>query len=112
MKRRTEQPRLGHAELALREAGREARTHQEEAKGLRQVLGAVDATLVQVRPEVATSERVREGLKRHQETKSYSGLKAGNRADTAMRRRVGRPLGSTNHIRDQVLTREPAPVRW
>ena len=29
-----------------------------------------------------------------------------------MRRKIGRPLGSTNRVREQVPGSEPEPVKW
>ncbi|MGI4942855.1 MAG: hypothetical protein ACRYHQ_20215 [Janthinobacterium lividum] len=109
---RATQTRLGHAELVLREAGREAEARHEEAAGLRQALDTTEAALAQVRATLAISEQAREELERLQEATTCSGLEANSRADTAMRRKVGRPPGSTNRIRDQAPTRKPTPVKW
>ncbi len=99
---RATQTRLGHAELALREAGREAQARQEEAAGLRQALDAAEATLAQVRAELAASERAREELERsrHATRQPDPGPRARS-GRHATRRKVGRPLGSTNRVRDQ-----------
>ena len=109
---RANQTRLGHAELALREAGGETQARQEEAAELRQALDTTEAALVQVRAELATSERAREKLGRRQEAAPCPGLDACNRADTAMRRKVAPPLGSTKCVRSQVPTTKQMPVKW
>ena len=109
---RAAQTRLGHAELALQEAGREAQARQQEAAELQQALDTTEAALVQVRSDLATSERAREELERRQGATPCSGLDAGNPTHTAARRKIGRPLGSTNRVRGQVPTTEPTPVKW
>ena len=109
---RAAQTRLGHAELAAGEALKLARARQEEAAGLRQILDAAEATLAQVRAELAASEQARERLERQGQTPQRPGSEADNRGDAATRRKVGRPLGSTSRIRDRASCREPAPVKW
>ena len=109
---RAPQTRLGHAELALAEAGREARARQEEAAGLRQALDTAEATLAQVRAELAMSERARERLEQRSRTTLRPELGANDRRSVATRRKVGRPLGSTNRVRDQAPEGEQAPVEW
>ena len=109
---RATQTRLGHAELALGEATRTAQARQEEAAGLRQVLDAAEATLAQVRAELAASERERQSLEQRQIVARDPGSKKQVRGDTATGRKVGRPLGSTNRVRGQGPASEPKPVKW
>ena len=109
---RAMQTRLGHAELALRQAGREAQVRQEEAASLRQALDTAEATLAQVRAELAASERARGTLERSRQATRHSGADADNQGDTRARRKVGRSLGSTSHARDQVPASGPEPVKW
>ena len=111
---RATQTRLGHAELALQEAGREAQARQEEAAGLRQALDAVEATLAQVRAELAESEQAREALDRSQPVilRLHAGSENQARESVAPRRKIGRPLGSINRVRDQISANEPEPVKW
>ena len=104
--------RLGHAELVSGEASRAAQARQEEAAGLRRALATAEAALAQVRAELAASERAREELERHRDAMRHINREAHERDDTAVRRRVGRPLGSTSRVRDQVPASEPAPVKW
>jgi hypothetical protein len=109
---RATQTRLGHAELAAGEAIRTAQARQEEATGLRQALGATEATLAQVRAGLAASEQAREKLEQRRHATRHPGPDADGREDTATRRKVGRPCGSTNRVRDQMPTSEPEPVKW
>lgn len=109
---RATQTRLGHAELALGEAGRAAQARQEEAAGLRQALDAAEATLAQLRAELAASERAREEPERRQPTVRHSSAEADAPTGVATRHKVGRPLGSTNRIADQMPASEPEPVKW
>ncbi len=109
---RATQTRLGHAELATGEAVRTAQARQEEANGLRQALDAAEATLAQVRGELAVSEQVREGLERRQQTTRHPGPKTGDREDLAPRRKVGRPLGSTNRAHGGLMASKLEPVKW
>ncbi len=110
---RATQTRLGHAELALREAGREAQARQAEAASLRQTLDAAEATLAQVRAELAASERARVELERRREATQQPSPTTNERDGIATRRKVGRPLGSTNNrLRDQTSASQPPPVKW
>ena len=109
---RATQTRLGHAELALQEAGREAQVRQEEAAGLRHALDAAEATLAQVRADLAASEQAREELEQGQPAARHPNPRSPVQEDKAIRRKVGRPLGSTNRVRDQVPAGEPEPVKW
>ncbi|MGI4798511.1 MAG: hypothetical protein ACRYG8_31600 [Janthinobacterium lividum] len=109
---RSTQTRLGHAELARNEAEKAARERQQEAADLRQALGAAEAALAQARAELVASERAREELERRQETVPPSRPKADERDDAATRRKVGRPFGSTNRVRDQEPGNDPKPVKW
>ena len=104
--------RLGHAELVAGEASRTARVRQEEAAGLRQGLDTAEATLAQVRAQLAASELARKELERHRDATRHSSRKAEESDDTATCRRVGRPLGSARRARDQTPANEPAPVKW
>ncbi len=104
--------RLGHAELVAGEASRTAQARQEAAAGLRRALDTAEAALAQVRAELAASERAREELERHRAAMEPINREADERDDAAVRRRVGRPLGSTRRVRDQVPAREPTPVKW
>ncbi|MGI4800373.1 MAG: hypothetical protein ACRYG8_41345, partial [Janthinobacterium lividum] len=104
--------RLGHAELVASEASRTVQARQEEAGGLRRALDTAEAALAQVRAELAASERAREELVRHRDALRPIGGEADERDDTAVRRRVGRPLGSTRCVRNQAPASEPAPVKW
>ncbi len=109
---RTMQTRLGHAELALQEADREAQAWQEERAGLRHALDAAEAALAHVRAELVASERAREELERRREAAPPSGPKADEQDGAATRRKVGRPLGSTNRVRDQGIDSNSEPVKW
>ncbi len=109
---RTAQTRLGHAELALGEADRKTQVWQEEAAGLRQALDAAETTLVQLRAELAASEQAREELEQRRDTTRLPSLEANGGQGTATRRKVGRPLGSTNSARDQAAAGELEPVKW
>ncbi len=109
---RSTQTRLGHAELALNEADRAARERQEEANDLHQALRAAEATLAQARAELVASERAREDLERRLEATRPARPKADERNETAPRRKVGRPCGSTNRVCDQGSSDEPKPVKW
>ncbi len=109
---RSTQTRLGHAELARNEAEKAARERQREVADLRQALGAAEAALAQVRAELVASERAREELERRQEAARTVRPKADERDDAIARRKVGRPIGSTNRVRDQEPGDEPKPVKW
>ena len=109
---RATQTRLGHAELALQEAGREAQARQEKAAGLRQALNAAEAALAQVRAELAACGRAREDLEQRQAATLLSAPALHDREDAPTRRRVGRPLGSTNRVRDEASGSEPSAVKW
>ena len=109
---RATQTRLGHAELARQEGGREAQARQEEAAGVRQTLDAAETALAQVRMELAASEQVREELERRREAARHPGATTDEQDDAAIHRKVGRPLGSTNRSREQVTASEPEPVKW
>lgn len=109
---RATQTRLGHAELAAGEATRTAQVRQEEAAELRQALDAAEATLAQVRAELAVSEQARMELEQRRDTTHHPDLGATGHNDTAPRRKVGRPLGSTSRGRDQRPASEPEPVKW
>jgi len=109
---RATQTRLGYAELVLGEAGRAAQARQEEATGLRQALDAAEATLAQLRAELAASERAREEPERRQPTVRHSSAEADAPTGVATQHKVVRPLGSTNRIADQMPASEPEPVKW
>ncbi len=109
---RATQTRLGHAELALDEAGKVAQARQEEVADLHQALDAAEATLAQVRVELAASERAHDELNRHRPTPRHPGPEADAPTAVAIRRKVGRPFGSTNRARDQIPASEPKPVKW
>ena len=109
---RATQTRLGHAELTLQEATRAAQARQEEAAGLRWALDAAEAALAQVRAELAASERSREELEQRRATTLLSVPAGHDREDAPTRRRVGRPLGSTNRILDDASSNDPEPVKW
>ena len=109
---RATQTRLGHAELVASEATRLGQVRQEEAAGLRLALDAAEAALAQVRAELAVSERAREELEQRQVAKRPSSLVPHDRNDAPACGRVGRPLGSTNRVRDQAPGSEPEPVKW
>lgn len=111
---RVMQTRLGHAELALAEASREAQARREEAAALRQVLDAAGATLAQVRAELAASEQAHEALERSLRAKLQSprGQEIHNREAKAPGPKVGRHLGLTNRARDQVPAGGPKSVKW
>lgn len=106
---RATQTRLGHAELVASEATRAAQIRQEEAAGLRQALDTAEASLAQLRAELAASEQTRE---RSRPATRHLPQEAEDQGDTATRRKVGRPLGSTNRIREHVPGSEPEPVKW
>ncbi len=109
---RATQTRLGHAELASSEAIRTAQSRQEEAASLRHTLDAAEATLAQVRAELAASERAREELAQRRHATRHLGPEADEQEYTATRRKTGRPLGPTNRTRDQGPACEPEPVKW
>ena len=109
---RAVQTRLGYAELVASEATRLGQVRQEEAAGLRLALDAAEAALVQVRAELAASERTREGLAQRRTALRPSSPKPLDREDAPTHRRIGRPLGSTNRVREQVPDSEPEPVKW
>ena len=109
---RATQTRLGHAELVASEATGAAHARQEEAAGLRLALNAAEAALAQVRRELAASERAREELKQCRATTRLSVSAGPDLDDTPARGRVGRPLGSTNRVRDHAPGSEPEPVKW
>ncbi|MGI4801535.1 MAG: hypothetical protein ACRYG8_47415 [Janthinobacterium lividum] len=104
--------RLGHAELVVGEASRTAQALQEEAAGLRRALDTADTVLAQVRAELAASEQARGELVRHRNAIRPIDREADECSDLAVRRRVGRPLGSTRRTRDQLPASEPAPIKW
>ena len=83
--------RLGHAELALEEAGRLARASQDEARMLRQALEDSRAALAQAHGSRPTSQATEPAV---------------------ARRKVGRPPGSTSRTRSQDQAGEPTPVKW
>ncbi len=109
---RATQTRLGHAELTASEATKAAQARQEEAVSLRQALDAAEAALAQMRVDLAASERAREELEQRRDTTRDTSSRAAERDGSAARRKVGRPLGSTNHVRDQGPASEPEPVKW
>lgn len=109
---RATQTRLGHAELAAGEALRTAQARQEEAAGLRQALDAAEAALAQARAELAASAGAGMELEQRRDTKRRPRSEAAERNGTAAHRKVGRPLGSTNRVRDQGPASEPEPVKW
>ena len=109
---RATQTRLGHAELALSETNRMAQARQEEAAGLRQTLDAAEATLAQMRVELAASEKARMELEQRRNTTRDTNSRAAKRDGTAVLRKVGRPLDGTNRMRDQGPASEPKPVKW
>ena len=109
---RATQTRLGHAELVASEATRAAQARQEEAAGLRRTLDAAEAALAQVRAELAASERMREDLEQRRVATRLCVPAGHDREDAPTRRRVGRPLGSTNRVRSQEPGSEPEPVQW
>ena len=109
---RAVQTRLGHAELVLQEASKEAQARQEEAAGLRHARDATEATLTQVRAELAASEQAREALEQSRCAKRHRDPEVEGREDTATRRKVGRPPGSSNRFRNQAPASEPEPVKW
>ena len=104
--------RLGHAELAAGEANRTAQAWQDEAAVMRRVLDTAETALAQVRAELAASERARKELVRQQNAMRPSNREFDEGDDTAVRRRVGRPLGSTKRVRDQLPANELTPVKW
>lgn len=109
---RSTQTRLGHAELALREAGREAQARQEEAAVLHRSLNAAKTTLAQVRAELAASERAQEELARSPRATLRAGLEVEAPEDTPARRKVGRRFGAITCVQEQEFTGEPTPVKW
>ena len=109
---RATQTRLGHAELVASEATRAAHARQEETIGLRLALDEAEATLVQVRAELAASERARKELEGRQNATHHPGLQTHARENDTIRRKVGRPLGPTNRVHDQKPDSEPEPVKW
>ncbi len=104
--------RLGHAELVVGEANRTAQARQEEAAGLRLALDTAEAALAQVRAQLVASELAREELEQRREMTQRLNRKADEGDDTAVRRKVGRPLGSTRRVRDQMPASEPTPIKW
>lgn len=109
---RATQTRLGHAELVASEATRAAQGRQEEAASLRRALDAAEATLAQVRAELSASRRACEDLEQRRVATRPSVPAGDDREDAPTRRRVGRPLGSTNRVRSQESSNEPEPVQW
>ena len=109
---RATQTRLGHAELVASEATRTAQNRQEAAATLQQALDATEAALTQVRRELAISKRAREELEQRQAATHLSVPAGHDREDAPTRRRVGRPHGSTNRVRDHAPSSEPEPVKW
>ncbi len=97
---RTALTRLGHAELALAEAGRAAQARQDEAAGLRQALDAAETALAQARAELVASERAREVRV------------PVSQKDDASHRKVGRPLGSYGPARREATASKQEPVKW
>ena len=87
---RAVQTRLGHAELAL-----------EESK----------AALMLARAELAAN-RQEDELPRHAVRPTRQSRPGREAQDASVRRKVGRPLGSTNRIRSQEQGSEPEPVKW
>ena len=104
--------RLGHAELVAAEVSRMAQARQEEATRLQRALDTAKAALAQVRAELAVSEQAREELVRQRNAMPHINREADKCNDTAVHRRVGRPLGSTERVCNQVPVREPTPVKW
>ncbi|MGI4792692.1 MAG: hypothetical protein ACRYG8_01135 [Janthinobacterium lividum] len=104
--------RLGHAELVAGEASRTAQARQEEAAGLRLALDTAEATLAQLRTELMASEQAREELVRYRDAMRPSNREAHKRDDAAVRRKVGRPLGSAKRVCDQMPVSEPTPIKW
>ncbi len=104
--------RLGHAELVAGEASRTAQALQEEAAGLRRALDTAETVLAQVRAQLVASKLVREKLEQRLDVLQHPNREANERDDIAVRRKVGRPLGSTRRVRDQVPTSEPTPIKW
>ena len=109
---RAMQTRLGHAELAASEALRTAQTWQQEAVRLRHSLDCAETALAHLRAELAASEQAREVLERRREATRHPDPRNNASEDTATRRKVGRPLGSTNRSRDHTSGLEPEPVKW
>ena len=109
---RATQTRLGHAELVASEATSAAHVRQEEAAGLRLALNAAEAALAQVHRELAASKRACEELEQRRVMTGPSSPVSHDREPAPTRGRVGRPLGSTNRVRDQALGNEPEPVKW
>ncbi len=87
---RAVQTRLGHAELAL-----------EESK----------AALALARAELAAN-RQEDEPQRHPVRPTRQPRPGREAQDASVRRKVGRPLGSTNRARTQQQTGEPEPVKW
>lgn len=87
---RAVQTRLGHAELAL-----------EESK----------AALALARAELAAN-RQEDEPSRHPVRSTRQPRPGREAQDAPVRRRVGRPLGSTNRARSQEQGGEPQPVKW
>ena len=84
------QTRLGHAELAL-----------EESK----------AALALARAELASHQQVAEPPTREIQS-ARQPRPSRDARDASVRRKVGRPLGSTNRLRTQEQAGEPAPLKW
>ncbi len=87
---RAMQTRLGHAELAL-----------EESK----------AALTLARAELAAN-RQEDEPPRHPVRSTRQPRPGREAQDASVRRKVGRPLGSTNRARSQEQGGEPEPVKW
>lgn len=87
---RAMQTRLGHAELAL-----------EESK----------AALALARAELASHRQAGE-LPAHPMQPTRQPRQSRDAQSASVRRKVGRPLGSTNRARTQQQTGEPEPVKW
>lgn len=90
---RATQTRLEHAELVAGEATRTAQARQKEADGLRCALDEAEATLAQVRAELAAGEQGRNGLEQRRDTTRHPSQERDGQDDTAARRKTGRPLG-------------------
>ena len=104
--------RLGHAELALAEAGRAAQARADEAEGLRRALAEAEAALAQARAELAVSEQARGQAEQRQPGKGRTGLGADTRDDGSARRKAGRPLGSLGRARRELVVSMAEPVKW
>ncbi len=109
---RATQTRLGHAKLALGEAVRTAQARQEELAGLRKSLDEAETTLVELRAGLKASKPGRQRLEELGDETRHPGSQGDEHQPMAIRRKRGRPLGSTNLVRDQVPASEPEPVKW